>query len=149
MIITGVFCLFGCHSNKTAVNDFERIDIRESGMRLTADYEIINLGSDTQISLYYLNYSSGEEKRELEKQTLVDTETFTEKLNEFGLASWDGFHGKHPKHVSDGIMFSLTAKINGDTVIKADGSENFPKNYRDFMRYINGLLKQSETNPNR
>lgn len=143
LIITGVFCLFGCNKSNKPVSDFERIDIRETGMRLTCDYEYVNLGEETEITLYYFNYADGSEKRVPQKSVRLETKAFIEKLNEVELASWDGFHGKHPKHVSDGKMFSLTASINGEQ-IKADGSENFPKNYKDFMRWSNELLTQDD-----
>ena len=61
-------------------------------------------------------------------------------MNECGFASWNGFDGKHPKNVSDGIMFSLFAVINDGMKVNAKGSENFPKNYKTFMGEVKSIL---------
>ncbi len=64
-------------------------------------------------------------------------------MNTCGVLCRDGFHGKHPKNVSDGDMFNFTASVNGGQVIRADGSANFPKGYQDFVNYPDGLLTQN------
>ena len=61
-------------------------------------------------------------------------------LNDCRLLAWDGFYGPHPKHVLDGTMFRLTATVNGDQTIRANGSQNFPKHYRDFTDGLYALL---------
>ena len=69
-----------------------------------------------------------------------DLRIMLDLLNKCSLLSWDGFHGKHPKGVKDGIMFSLQAVLNGGKTIKAEGSENFPRHYRDFTDGLYSLL---------
>ena len=65
-------------------------------------------------------------------------------LNDCGISTWNGFHGKHPRGVKDGTMFNFKAKINGDTEITADGSQNFPKHYRDLTDGLYKLLHKIE-----
>ena len=126
------------------ISSFEKINLRISGMRFTEEYEIINKGEKTEIHLYNMNYSTGEEKRMLEKTAETETEEFIEFLNFCGFGSWNGFFGKHPKNVKDGIMFNLTAVINSGEILKAEGSENFPGGYRDFVKELDRLLNRGE-----
>ena len=69
-----------------------------------------------------------------------------ELMNTCGVICWDGFHGKHPKNVKDGIMFDFRATVNDGQEIHADGSENFPKGYHDFVRELNKILTDHEDN---
>ena len=71
-------------------------------------------------------------------------QTMIELMNTCGILSWDGFHGKHPKNVSDGIMFDFTANVSGGQTIHADGSANFPKGYHEFVRTLDEMLAESE-----
>ncbi len=54
--------------------------------------------------------------------------------------TWDGFD-KADNRVSDGEMFTLDLKIN-DIKIYANGSNSFPKNYREFKNKINEIIKK-------
>ena len=76
----------------------------------------------------------------LEKQVSVSNAMVLKLLNECKLLSWDGFCGKHPRGVMDGMMFSLNAVVNGDKKIRADGSQNFPKHYWDFTDGLYEML---------
>ena len=57
------------------------------------------------------------------------------------MLSWDGFRGEHPKGVLDGTMFRMEATVNGGRRIRADGSQNFPKGYRELDAGIDEILK--------
>jgi len=46
--------------------------------------------------------------------------------------------------VKDGIMFDFRATVNDGQEIHADGSENFPKGYHDFVRELNKILTEHE-----
>ena len=91
-----------------------------------------------------MKYSDGEEKPVLEKTAETETEEFIEFLNFCNFGNWNGFYGKHPKNVRDGIMFNITAVINNGETFRAEGSENFPKGYRDFIKELDRLLNGGE-----
>ncbi len=143
VIINLSFGKFGKTSSEE-ISSFDEINVHISGMRFTKEYEIINKGEDTKISLYNMNYSDGEEKRILEKTAETGTEEFIEFLNFCNFGSWNGFYGEHPKNVRDGIMFNLTATINEGEILRAEGSENFPDGYRDFIKELDRLLSGGE-----
>ena len=67
-----------------------------------------------------------------------------QQLNACKVGSWNGFHGAHPKNVTDGIMFTLEATVNGGTRLYADGSQNFPKHYHDFVGWLSEQLSGHE-----
>ena len=114
------------------IESFEIIALHTSSMRYSADYEIVMKGDDAEVSQYQIRYYYPENERILEKRVLVSNEKMLKLLNECKLLSWDGFHGKHPRGVLDGTMFSLNAIVNDGKKIRAEGSQNFPKHYRDF-----------------
>ena len=143
IIINLSFGNFGKTSSEK-IFSFDEINIKISGMRLTSKYKIINKGEKTEIFLYHKNYSDGEERPVLEKTAETETEEFIEFLNFCNFGSWNGFYGEHPKNVRDGIMFNLTATINEGEILKAEGSENFPDGYRDFIKELGRLLSGGE-----
>ena len=120
------------------IESFEIITLHTSGMRYSADVEIVMKGDAAEVSQYQIRYRYPEDERILEKRVSVSCDTMLKLLNECRLLSWDGFHGKHPRGVRDGTMFSLNAVVNGGKKIRADGSQNFPEHYRDFS---NGLYE--------
>ncbi|MBO7699042.1 MAG: hypothetical protein J6S38_08440 [Erysipelotrichaceae bacterium] len=126
------------------IESFESIWLRTSGMRFTDEHEILMKEDKAEVSHYRIMYREGKDERVLERQALCDKERILKLLNECDLISWDGFQGKHPKWVSDGIMFTLKAIVNSDREIYAQGSENFPKHYREFTDEIKKILKESE-----
>lgn len=127
---------------KKQVETFQSVLVRESGMRVTEEYEIINKGDICEIALYQLVPVPGtyDDERTLLRRAEYNTQEFVDLMNECGFVSWNGFDGKHPKNVSDGIMFSLFAVINDGMKVNAKGSENFPKNYKKFMGEVKNIL---------
>ena len=96
-------------------------------------------------------YSDGEDWLELEKSVPCSTQTMIDLTNTCGILRWDGFYGEHPMNVCDGIMFRFEATVNGTQTVKAEGAENFPKGYRDFVRALDAMLaafdRQREATP--
>ena len=144
MIMNFVLRNDGSENLNKEICSFENINLRISGMRRTSEYEIINKGEKTEINLYYMNYADGEEKRIPEKTAETETDEFIEFLNFCNFYKWNGFYGKHPKNVLDGTMFDLTAFVNKEEILKAEGSENFPDEYRDFVKELDRLLNGGE-----
>ena len=134
---------FGKTSSE-GIYSFDEINIRISGMRFTKKYKIINKGEKTEISLYNMKYSDGKEKPVLEKAVKTKTNKFIEILNFCKFGGWNGFYGEHPKNVRDGVMFDITAVINNGKLLKAEGSENFPERYYDFIKELDRLLNGGE-----
>ena len=128
-------------SDEKKVVSLDSFLLRLSGMRLTCEYEIGIEGDMATVSLYYFNYSTGEERRVLEKSASVAAADMIAELNEVDLIKWDGFDGPHPRGVTDGTQFRLEATVNGGRGITAQGSQNFPKHYHDLVGYLDGLLR--------
>lgn len=125
-----------------AITTFERITLRLSGMRGVTEYEIVGKDGRAEVSQYGIRFSRGEDSRVLERRALCDENTVLTLLNDCRLLSWDGFDGPHPKGVLDGTMFTLQAVVNGDQKISAQGSENFPRHYREFRDGLHQILEQ-------
>lgn len=136
----------GCRAGKggKTVDSVESMTLTLHGMRGTNIYEITEKDGKTELCRFTRVYSNGKDVRRLEKSVICDTESFVELVNNCGIISWDGFHGKHPKNVRDGIMFDFSATVNGGQKIHADGSENFPKGYREFVCELDKILTESE-----
>ena len=113
-------------------------------MRFTTEYEIVMKDNDAEVVEYAIRYEKNEDKRIPQRQTLCSADRILKLLNDCELVSWDGFHGKHPKNVKDGIMFSLNATVNGDRKIRAEGSENFPKHFRELRDGLHAILSQKD-----
>ena len=129
---------------KKTVTSYESIFIRISGMRLTQEYEILHKDSKTEISDYWMRCASeGGMKRELSRRAICSDSQMLELLNQCNIMKWDGFHGKHPRGVLDGEMFSFRAIVNEGQTIQADGSANFPEHFRDFRRMIDQMLSEA------
>lgn len=127
---------------KGKITSFEYVTLRTSGMRSTNEYEILMKDGKAELSLYSIRFNRGESEddRVLEKRAVFSADEALGLLNRCNLLSWDGFNGPHPKGVLDGIMFRFKAKFNGETTVTADGSENFPRHYRDFTDGLYELL---------
>ncbi len=82
-------------------------------------------------------------KRELSRRAICSDSQMLELLNQCNIMKWDGFHGKHPRGVLDGEMFSFRAIVNEGQTIQADGSANFPEHFRDFRRMIDQMLSEA------
>ena len=136
--------LFGriFEGNKTngMIDSFEIITLHESGMRYVVEYEFIMKEEGVEISQYGIRFAKDQERRILEKRVVCSKDDVIKVLNDCGMRSWDGFHGPHPKGVKDGIMFRLKATVNEGESIYAEGSQNFPKHYRDFRDWLYTML---------
>ena len=121
------------------ISSFEQISIHVSGMRVTAEYEIQD-GEYVEISRYRILYVNGKAVRDLEKRVFCERKIILELLDTCGFLNWDGFFGSHPKDVLDGEMFVLSAVVNDGQIIHAEGSANYPKGYREFIRRLDQLL---------
>lgn len=133
--------MFGNKNRK--IVSFVIVTLRESGMRGSTEYEITINGDKAEVSFYRIKYSQGKDLRELEKRAVCDKETVTGLLNDCDILSWNGFVGKHPKGVLDGIMFTFNAVVDENEKIYAHGSENFPKHYRDLKNGLYEILNNS------
>lgn len=131
--------IFGS-SEAGAVTSLGSLLLRLSGMRFTIEYEIVTRGDEAELSLYEIRFTDGADRRRLEKRTCCPAEEILAVLNRCEVLCWDGFFGRHPKHVTDGTMFTLTADVNGGRRIRAEGSQNFPKHFREFEDALRLLL---------
>ena len=57
---------------------------------------------------------------------------------------WDGFQGANPPHVLDGTMFEFEAVLADGTTVRASGSNNFPKHYREFWNGVRAIVAANE-----
>ena len=131
-----------CFKKQVEITSVENMTLTLHGMRGGTVYKIANKNDKTELLFYREVYSKGEVTLELEKTTVFDTQAFVELMNTCGVMGWNNFHGKHPRNVLDGIMFKFTATVNGGEIIKADGSANFPKGYKDFVNHLNKTLAE-------
>ena len=122
---------------------FSEIKLRLSGMRLTEVYEILCRGDEAQLSQYWLSYENHEDNYHLQKRAAVPAGDVIDVLNQCGVIRWDGFSGKNPPGVRDGTMFEFTATVNGDRKLRADGSNNYPRHYHDFVGSIRRILDKA------
>ena len=122
------------------IETFSTVTLRESGMRGSAEYEIVMNDDKAEISFYWIKYDQGKECRELDKRAVCSKDTVIKLLNDCDILSWNGFVGNHPKGVLDGTMFTFSADVDRDKKIYAHGSENFPKHYREFVNALSDFL---------
>ena len=128
---------------KKKIVSFERVFWRISGMRITREYEIVRRDDKAEIYEYEMRYiTGGGMERFPERSAIISSDQMIELLNTYEVIKWDGFHGKHPRGVLDGDMFSFEAVINDGETIHADGSANFPKRFREFCRAVYQLLDE-------
>ena len=130
--------------NKERIKSFESVLLRQSGMRGTTEHEIVMKEGNAEVSLYRIRYTDGNDQRVPEERSVCSEEAVVKLLNDCDLLSWDGFKGPHPKHVKDGIMFILNAIVNDNRTIHAEGSENFPKHYRELTDGLHAILFQAK-----
>ncbi len=132
--------MFGNKNKK--IESFTIVTLRETGMRGSTEYEIVMKDDKAEVSFYWIKYTQGKDSRELDRRAVCDKETVICLLNDCNILSWNGFVGKHPKGVLDGIMFTFNAVVGHDEKIYAHGSENFPKHYRDLTHGLYEILKE-------
>ena len=138
--------MFELHKKKITIDSFEIVTLSTRGMRCADDYEIVKKDNTAEVSQYRISDREGKEDRILMRLAAVSENDILQLLNDCNILSWDGFHGKHPRGVKDGVMFSFSATVNDGKMIKADGSQNFPKHYRDFTQALHDILSnETET----
>ncbi len=145
MVFTALLGLFGCtNQTEKTVTSVEKMTLTLHGMRGSCVYKFETEGDMRELRRYQIVYSDGEDRLELEKSAPCSMQTMIDLMNSCGILRWNGFLGEHPKNVRDGIMFRFEAAVNGEQTVKAEGSENFPKGYRDFVRALDTMLAESE-----
>ena len=130
--------------NLVTITSFKKITLRVIGMRYNMEYEILNKPPKAVLSLYQISYRDGSNKRVIEKSAVTDTEMMLEIFNLCKIISWDDFHVNHPKDVKDGVMFKFQAEVNEGQIVYAEGSENFPRGYHEFVSTLNLILRDDE-----
>ena len=129
------------NKNLVTLDSFKKITLRVIGMRCNMEYEILNKPPKSILSLYQISYRDGSNNRVIEKSAETDTEIMLELLNLCKVISWNGFRGDHPKDVNDGVMFKFQAEVNEGQTMYAEGSENFPQGYHEFVSTLNLILE--------
>ena len=124
------------------IESFEIVTLRESGMRGINEHEITVEDGRAKVALYFLRWNGHEEERILSESAVVDLDEAIALLNDSRILSWDGFYGRRPKGLLDGIDFRFTANVNGGKTITASGSENFPEGYREFTSGMYRMLRK-------
>ena len=124
------------------ITGFTVVTLKTTDMRTTREYEITNDGQAATVSLYQEICVPNGRQRQLQQRTTCRIENALQLLNDCAIHKWNGFHGKHPRNVHDGTMFTLEAIVNGGISIYADGSENFPKHFFDFRNGLTNLLNE-------
>ena len=125
------------------IKSFETVTLHKSGLRHVTDYEIVMNGEEAEVSKYEIGYCDGKKVRRLDKRAVCSAKRALKLMNRCRLLSWDGFHGKRPRGIKDGTMFSFDAVIN-DRKIHADGSQKIPESYRDFTDGLYEILQGAE-----
>jgi len=145
MVFTMLLGLFGCgRETQKNVISAQTMTLTLRGMRGGYVYKFEGESDVTELRRYRETYRGGEDELVLELSVPCDAQTMIELMNTCGILRWNGFHGKHPKNVSDGIMFRFEATVNGGQTILAEGSANFPKGYHEFVRALDAMLAESE-----
>ena len=138
MFISG---LFGWkRKTKMTVASIEELTLTLHGMRGSYTYRFAHDGRASVLRGYCERYENGKASLVLDADVPCDMQTMLDLFSACGISRWDGFHGKHPRNVLDGIMFRFDAKVNGGETITADGSANFPKGYHAFVGALNEML---------
>ena len=141
-IFDRIFRGVGKHRPTEKVTSIEKFWLRISGMRFEVVYEMLETGDNVEITLYRIAYVNRKDSKIAEKSAVCEVEEILELLNSCNVMGWNGFHGDHPRHVCDGEMFSLVADVNRGLQIKAEGSENFPRGYKELIARLNQILNE-------
>ena len=150
MVLTDVLAMLSGLFNRkdngeNTITSVESMTLILRGMCGGTVYTFDHKSDYTKLCRYYEKYSNGENILELDESTACDIETMIRLMNKCNILGWNGFHGAHPKNVLDGIMFRFEAKVNNGVTVFADGSENFPKGYREFVRALDNMLTNEKT----
>ena len=122
------------------ISSVEKLSLKVSGMRGEVIYELTEKDGRAVLTLYRVTTY----EKLPEKTVACGTDEILDLLNSCGVIRWNGFHGKHPRGVLDGDMFDFCATVNGEVVIKAEGSACFPNGYRELVRGFVNLLASSD-----
>ena len=135
--------------NKRKVESFDSVNLSLSGMRYSIEYEILCEDDEAAITLYGIRYVTGGGRERVPERTAhCPAAKIVSVLNDCDIMKWNGFHGKHPRNVRDGEMFTFAAVVNEGEKIRADGSENFPKNYHKLNSMFRELLETGDETQN-
>lgn len=130
-------------ASRGKIESFSIVLLHLSGMRITIEYETLMKGEEAELSLYEILYSRDGDRRSLRQRVCCSKEEMLRLLNACEILKWDGFHGDHPRGVTDGTMFTFTATVNGERKLRAEGSENFPKHFREYEDGLRLLLDKA------
>lgn len=140
-----LFGLFGrTKGSDRTITSVETMSLTLHGMRGGCVYQFENQGNQTELRRSRERFKNRETILELEASVPCSTETMLALMNRCGIGRWNGFHGEHPKRVHDGVMFVFSAAVNNGQIIKADGSENFPDGYYEFVRTLDEMLAKKK-----
>lgn len=134
---------------KNPINSVESMTLTVSGMRGTSVYRFEVCGGVEEIRNYRKIYSGAESELVLNGSVPCDVNTISALMNSCGVRDWNGFCGKHPKNVLDGVMFCFEASVNGGQAVRAHGSENFPKGFHEFVSVLDRMLAPTDSPPSR
>lgn len=129
-------------TNKT-ITSVESMTLTLHGMRGSVVYKFEIEDDASELCQYQKIYRNGKDELVPERSVPCTPQTMIDRMNTCGIPRWNGFHGKHPRYVLDGIMFRFEAAVNGGQTIEADGSANFPEGYSDFVRTLDAMLAES------
>jgi len=133
--------LFGSSkADKITVSSVESMTLSLHGMRGSVVYILEGEGESPELCRYRELYRDGQKELIPQKSVKFPRQAIVELMNTCSVIRWNGFHGKHPKNVSDGIMFRFEAAVNGGVTVNADGSANFPDGYGEFVRTLDEML---------
>lgn len=140
--LRGAFTRAG--SKDRRIESFEVVVLRLSGMRGVSEYEIVALDGSAKLTECGVRFSGEKEERIPKRSVICPAEDVLGLLNRCRILSWDGFHGKHPRGVKDGKIFSFSATVNGGKTVRAAGSQDFPSHFSDFTDGLNAALSDAE-----
>lgn len=126
------------------LTDFERVTLLITGMRYREKLEAMKAEDGVAIAEYECRYTKDGEEWIPEAHVTMPFDEYIAFANDCRLTKWDGFSGKNPPGVLDGTMFSMEALVNDGKRIRADGSNNFPKGYREYVQKLHELLYEAK-----
>ena len=135
--------------------EFDSFRLKISRMRGSEVYE----GQKTATGIHLEHYTPGrreygsvnrvyKETKKMIKTIEGDQQLYEEIAQlfaEYKIKRWDGFHGANPPGLRDGTMMDFDATLSDGTRIDADGSNNFPKHFRDFQEKLHDIFERELT----
>lgn len=127
---------------KAEISSVDSLQLRLIGMHGELEYALTRTEGDFALTRYRVVSFKSEEEQIPEKTVLCKNTEILQLLNGCRMLRWNGFYGEHPQDVCDGVMFALTAVVNGGQKISAEGSENFPDGYGKLIGYFDRALSE-------